>query len=481
MSTYIKNSLFTTYSNDTRDLVNAFYPGTVYTQDETGADFVVDIDSLKGAFVGQPERFDDKTEYKRALYRMLSGLSGRELPWGTLTGIRPVRIIELLKARGLDREQINAQLRDRFLISGKKRELLWSIADKERRLMDGIDYRNGISLYVGIPFCPTRCLYCSFTSNPVGEWQDRTDLYLDCLLRELKLLSEGELSDREGFDWSAVKTVYVGGGTPTALTAKQLDRLLEAVSESLEAAGNRAVEFTVEAGRPDSITVDKLRVLKAWGVSRISVNPQTFNQRTLDLIGRRHTVGETVQAYELARRLGFDNINMDLIMGLPGEDINDVRYSLDRISELAPDSLTVHTLAVKRASRLNIEGKAWGGVERKGSRSDASEAEEIAGMTQLGAECAARLGMEPYYIYRQKNMAGNQENVGYARPGKECLYNILMMEEKHSVYGVGAGASTKLVTRKRRESGETEQITVKRTETVKNIADYMIYTGEKIR
>lgn len=233
-------------------------------------------------------------------------------------------------------------------------------------------------------------------------------------------------------------------------------------------------EYTVEAGRPDSITGAKLDIIKAHGVHRISVNPQSFNQKTLDLIGRRHTVRETIEAYELARSMGFDNINMDIIMGLPGEDIDDVRHTLKLIEELRPDSLTVHALAVKRASRLSTEGKAYTGLERKGIALDAADAAELAEMTRLGAECADRLGLHPYYLYRQKNMAGNQDNVGYAAEGKECLYNILMMEEKHTVYGIGAGASTKTVVQDTAELGLRHGVRkVIRSENVKSLTEYL--------
>ena len=236
-------------------------------------------------------------------------------------------------------------------------------------------------------------------------------------------------------------------------------------------------EYTIEAGRPDSINAAKLDIIKAHGAKRISVNPQSFNQKTLDAIGRRHTVKETIAAYELARSMGFDNINMDIIMGLPGENLDDVKHTLKVIEELRPDSLTVHALAVKRASRLSTEGKAWGGISRKGSSPDSREADELAEMTELGAECARRLNMHPYYLYRQKNMAGNQDNVGYALTGKECIYNILMMEEKHSVYGIGAGASTKLVLHKAEDNfAQNDKKRIIRTENVKNLNDYLVYS-----
>ena len=580
----IRNHTFSTYDNDIRALVNAFYPGVPIqfgTEQVTESgraaetEIFLDIDSLKCEMepIGESgagrdsgiitARFAEKTQLKKALYQRLSAQTGRSLPWGTLTGIRPVRILEMLEQQGLTPKETDSRLRERFLISPDKIRLMKDIYRTEQEVLSRIDYRNTCSLYIGIPFCPTRCLYCSFTSNPIDLWADRVDLYVECLKREMQTLAAqremqreiqatgarqnmqqemqtlaarradaGTHRDRSGFIPALpISTVYIGGGTPTALTAAQLDRLLTEMeeifyiygnagaaaaqpvrlgdsirpiypvqTEESECAGAAAApeylphqeypanpddsgkyplaELTVEAGRPDSITEEKLRVLKAHRVGRISINPQTFQQKTLDLIGRRHTVEETVRAYELARRLGFDNINMDLIMGLPGENLKDVEMTLAKVRELQPDNLTVHTLAVKRAARLSTEQKAWGGIERKGSSPDAGEASEIACMTELGAECAAELGMHPYYLYRQKNMAGNQENVGYAKPGKESLYNILMMEEKHSVYGLGAGSSTKEVIYADREAVRPDgRKKVIRSDNPKSLKDYAAHFG----
>ena len=380
----------------------------------------------------------------------------------------------MLEAGDKSQDEIDRELKERFLISDTKIALMNDIADREKSLLESIDYRNGCSIYIGIPFCPTRCLYCSFTSNQVGENDERPDRYVDCVCRELDALCEGR-KDRDGvrFEKDKLKTLYIGGGTPTALNERQLEKLLDKVEDLFGV----PYEYTVEAGRPDSITKEKLELLKAHGVGRISINPQTFNQHTLDIIGRRHTVEQTVWAYELARDLGFDNINMDIIVGLPGEGIREVMHTLDVIRELEPESLTVHALAVKRASRLSTEGKAWGGIDRKGMTPDSSEAEEIRRMTELGAECAESMHMHPYYLYRQKNMAGNQDNVGYAREGTECLYNILMMEEKHSVYGIGAGASTKLVLPEKLDKNtKMIQNRIKRYDNIKNLNDYLIYS-----
>ena len=325
-------------------------------------------------------------------------------------------------------------------------------------------------MYVGIPFCPTTCLYCSFTSYPITKWSDRIDEYLECLKKELTLLNKvnkaellseygGYISDKE------LQTIYIGGGTPTAISAEQLDRLLSIIEDTMDL--SHVVEFTVESGRPDSITEAKLEVLKKHHIDRISINPQTMNQKTLDIIGRRHTVDDVREAYQIARDAGLDNINMDIIIGLPEESREDVKITLDEIKKMKPDSLTVHALAVKRAARLNTEGKAWNNLERAGI-------DEAIQMTDDSAAICEELGLKPYYLYRQKNMAGNQENVGYAVPGKENLYNILMMEELHTVIGCGAGSSSKLVIENEDISRyDGNRFRVERFENIKNIAEYL--------
>ena len=480
----------------------------------------VDVDAICRGIIRGDDRFEDKSTVKLALYNSLRELTGRELPWGTLTGIRPVRIVEMMEAKGLFGAAAREKIRAMFAVSEEKLDLMFDIHEREQQVLERLgDYKDGYSIYINIPFCPTRCLYCSFTSNPIELWEQRVDEYLDDMRRELEQIHA--LADKE------LQTIYIGGGTPTALSAAQLDKLLTMVGDifgriqvpacdvpacnaqecstpeaDVPAETNARMriavqELTVESGRPDSITQEKLAVLLKHGVDRISINPQTMHQKTLDLIGRRHTVEQTREAYELARGMEFDNINMDLIMGLPGEDLADVRETLREIRRMKPDSLTVHALAVKRSSRLSTEGKAWGnadGVERKGQ--DAESAAEAAEMTRLGAETAKALGLEPYYLYRQKNMAGNQDNVGYTVPGKESIYNILMMEEKHTVIGVGAGASTKFVSYSplseetpdpedaadfsETHTGARPQLRkeVRRFENVKNIGDYLARIDE---
>ncbi len=398
------------------------------------------------------DRKEVKNELKRLMYRMLSAYSGQELPWGNLTGIRPTKIPMALLEQGWKNSEIAQYMRDTYYTSNEKTALAVAIANKERHILRNINYKNGYSLYVGIPFCPSICLYCSFSSSPLHIWKDKVDQYLDALCHEIDYVSDA-FADKE------LNTVYIGGGTPTTLEPHQLDRLLTKLEEKF--CYDKLQEFTVEAGRPDSITKEKLEVLRKHNISRISINPQTMNQETLDLIGRRHTVEETVEAFRLARELGFDNINMDLIVGLPGEEKEQVEYTLKELAKLDPDSITVHSLAVKRAARLRLFKEEHKEMTMTNNR-------EIMDMT---AEYARQAGMFPYYLYRQKNMAGNFENVGYAKEGKEGIYNILIMEEVQSILALGAGASTKMV---------WAQDRIERIENVKDIKNYIERIDEMI-
>ncbi len=367
-----------------------------------------------------------KSALKRGVYRLLSDYTGKQLPWGTLTGIRPTKIAMSMLEKGASDGQIAEYMKRVYLTGEEKTGLSIEIARREREILKHIDYENGYSLYIGIPFCPTTCLYCSFTSYPMGKWAGRMDEYLDALFKEIDYTAEA-------FREKKLNTVYIGGGTPTSLSAEQLDRLLTKVEESFDFSWLQ--EFTVEAGRPDSITESKLVAIRRHRVSRISINPQTMKQETLRIIGRRHTVEQIKEVYGLARSLGFDNINMDLILGLPGENIDDVRRTMEEIRALAPDNVTIHSLAVKRAARLNLEWDKYESLLRENSG-------EVMRLTE--SICRA-MGLEPYYLYRQKNMAGNFENVGYALPGKAGIYNILIMEEKQSIVALGAGSTSKAV------------------------------------
>nr|MCR4789295.1 coproporphyrinogen dehydrogenase HemZ [Lachnospiraceae bacterium] len=300
------------------------------------------------------------------------------------------------------------------------------IAKREYGILKSIDTENSYSLYIGIPFCPTRCMYCSFTSYPIETCRKKVSDYLNALFREMDEVSMICKGKR-------LNSVYIGGGTPTALEADELDELLSKLEDTFDLSNIR--ELTVEAGRPDSITADKLRALKKHNVTRISVNPQSMNQKTLDDIGRLHSVDMIKDVFRMARDEGFDNINMDIIMGLPEEGPLEVSHTIEEITKLSPDSLTVHSLAIKRASKM----AEW--IQTNGI-STLNNTDETMRIASEGAEA---MGMKPYYLYRQKNMSGNFENVGYAKEGKEGIYNILIMEEVESIVALGAGTVTKRV------------------------------------
>ena len=394
-----------------------------------------------------------KNKLKQVLYKLLSQLTGQTLPWGNLTGIRPTKIAMGLIESGMSNIQTAEYMRNTYFTSKEKTALAITIANRERELLKDIDYEKGYSLYVGIPFCPSICLYCSFSSSPLQRWKDQVDAYLDALLKELDFISEA-MKDR------TLDTIYIGGGTPTTLEPEQLERLLEHINARFPV--YQVKEYTVEAGRPDSITREKLQAIRKFPVTRISVNPQTMNQATLELIGRRHTVEDTRHAFALARECGFDNINMDIIVGLPGEQKEDVQHTLEEIKKLDPDSLTVHSLAVKRAARLNMFKEQYEEMEFINNQEIMDMAMKYAYECQMG----------PYYLYRQKNMCGNLENIGYEKVDKAGIYNILIMEEKQSILAAGAGASTKFVF----QNGER----IERAENVKDVANYISRIDEMI-
>ena len=398
------------------------------------------------------DRAETKNALKEHLYRLLEEETGRSLPWGTLTGIRPTKIPMQLLDEGKSKEEVASYMKKTYLASDEKIDLSIAIAERERALLSKLDYKDGYSLYIGIPFCPSTCLYCSFTSYPLASWRTQVDAYLDALEKELDYVAVKNYHKK-------LNSIYIGGGTPTTLEPYQLDRLIRKIRCSFDF--SHCIEFTVEAGRPDSITKEKLQVLRHNGISRISINPQTMKQETLDIIGRHHTVEQTIESFKLARSLGFDNINMDLIMGLPEENIDDVRHTMEVLKELDPDNITIHSLAIKRAARLNIFKDRYESMQMVNTQEH----------MDLCAEYCAQMGLSPYYLYRQKGMAGNMENVGYAKPGKAGVYNVLIMEERQTIIACGAGASTKKVC----PGGAIE-----RCENVKDVSLYMKRIDEMI-
>lgn len=478
------------YNNDIRAMIMAFYPGVKIAEQPDGQPIqlvfqakyaetesvfslgrseseetqqdgnICDVEYI--AFERIKGDYHDKATFrnrlKRAVYGLLCAYTGRSLPWGDLTGVRPTKIAMKQLKEGMDFEHTVAYYQDVYDTSADKAKLATRVAQKELSLVQGIDFNNDYCLYIGIPFCPSRCLYCSFTSYPIGVYKDKAVEYIEKLKRELAYIAELYKHKR-------LVAIYIGGGTPTSISHELLETLLEGIDQvyglgkhaGKEPGNNRVSlkEYTIEAGRPDSITDEKLRVMKNHGVTRISINPQTMNDETLRTIGRAHTAEQTREAFSMARRAGFDNINMDLIAGLPGENLDSMRYTLEQVKALNPESITVHSLAIKRAANLRQQMDTYGTLINQ----------DMDAMHALAAEAATALGMEPYYLYRQKNIGGNLENVGYAKPGMECLYNVLIMEEMTDIIAAGAGSSTKLVFHAENR--------VERVENCKSVDDYM--------
>ena len=368
---------------------------------------------------------------KILLYKMFCSVTGLQLPWGCMTGVRPVSFINRLLKNGAKRGEIQKELRNNLFVTPEKETLALLVSDNQQAIITDTDSAS-ISLYLNIPFCPTRCLYCAFTANPVSKYEKLIDHYINTMINEMEVCEEVLKNS-----FFKIRSIYMGGGTPTSINAKQLDRILETMDRLWIKTENRDVlqEYSVEAGRPDSITEEKLDVLKKWGVRRISRNPQTLNEETLRLIGRQHTTEEFMQAYELARSKGFDNINVDLIAGLPGEDFSKFKYTLDKILELSPENITIHTLSVKRASDLKLRKEEY----------ILSDGFDVASMVNYASERLTGAGMQPYYMYRQKNMLGNLENVSYTKPGYESYYNVHIMEEDQHIIAFGSGGSSKAV------------------------------------
>ena len=450
------------FSYDIHSLLSAFYPGEKISVKETEAGegggffMLFEGEEISAEIPGDMERPQVKNLIKRRVYEYLSGLCGKTLPWGTLTGIRPTKIPMKLLREGRTDAEIAAYMKDVYLTSDEKIGLITRIARREIKLIDSLHGQDGFSIYIDIPFCPSRCMYCSFTSYPIEAFKDKVPDYIRALKKEMDLYSRI-------YAGRPLDTVYIGGGTPTTLTADQLKELIDHLMGSFDLSSVR--EFTVEAGRPDSFSEEKLKTLKDLGVDRISVNPQTMNDKTLELIGRKHSAKETKEAFKMARAAGFTNINMDLILGLPGEDKEDVRFSFDEIVKLEPDSITVHSLTVKRAAKM---------AEYLGANPD-MVCVNAAEMSDIAENAAKALSMKPYYLYRQKNgnfdtgadLGGAAiENTGYARCGCMGIYNIVIMEEIQSIAAMGAGAVSKRVRGPR---------DIKRTD---NYKDVMLYIND---
>lgn len=350
--------------------------------------------------------------------------------WGVLTGIRPTKLLHMKLQAGKTKEEAHQELKEQYLITDDKIQLMQDIVDRQLAAVPDLHELSGeVSIYIGIPFCPTKCAYCTFPAYAINGRQGSVNSFLGGLhyeIREIgKWLKENNIK---------ITTVYYGGGTPTSITAEEMDMLYEEMYESFPDVKNIR-EITVEAGRPDTITADKLKVLQKWNIDRISVNPQSYTQETLKAIGRHHTVEETIEKFHLSREMNMNNINMDLIIGLPNEGVTEFSHTLKESQKLLPESLTVHTLSFKRASEMTQNKRKYKVADRY----------EISQMMDMATEWTKENGYKPYYLYRQKNILGNLENVGYAFPGQESIYNIMIMEEKQTIIGLGCGASSKFV------------------------------------
>ena len=460
----------TIYEYDIRSLILAFMLGEkIELTDHVDSiyDFILEVQYKdqeidmklykKGELEDENQLFGDyedkklfKNQMKRGIYQLFSKALNKQLPWGTLTGIRPTKIAFDGYKKGESSEEIIHKFQKDYLASKEKASLCTETVQKERKLLKTFPYKEGYSLYVGIPFCPSTCLYCSFTSYSIDQYENIVQDYLDALFKELDFV-------KQAYAYKELQTMYIGGGTPTSLNEQDLEYLLCEINKRFPL--SKIKEITVEAGRPDSLNLEKLKILKKYGVTRISINPQSMNDKTLKLIGRNHVSKDIKEKFRMARQAGIDNINMDMICGLPEEGMEELSYTLEEIKKLDPESLTVHALAVKRSSRLNRMKDTYhfGATEE---------------MVSYAARCARDMQMEPYYLYRQKNIPGNLENVGFSKKGKECLYNILIMEELHDIIAVGAGTSSKIV--------HQEDHQVDRIENLKDIKQYITRIDEII-
>ena len=433
------------YQSDIYSLIKAFYPGARVEQVEEGNKdnkiyrLWLEKDKVTCGYKDEKVNLfeelvleiedtplDIKSKMKKVLYKILEKTSQKELPWGTLTGIRPLHLIDkTLQEVGVENTHT---LQERYLISSSKLQKGLSILDEEKKLLDKVSYKTGYSLYVGIPYCPSLCLYCSFGSSIMAGREKEKKDYVEALCKELIATSK-MMKDH------CLQTIYIGGGTPISLTLEELDKLLATIYEYFDQSG--VYEYTLEAGRPDLFTEEKLALMKKYGVNRISINPQTMNDETLIRIGRNHTSQDVIEAYYMAKEEGFDNINMDIILGLPGEGIRELTNTFEKLNPLKFDSLTVHSLALKRGSRLYEQLEKYPILDWHNSSY----------MMQMTDDWASIHGMKPYYLYRQKNIAGNFENTGYAKFNKACYYNIFIMEEKQSIIACGAKASSRMLTK----------------------------------
>nr|WP_269144021.1 coproporphyrinogen III oxidase [Clostridium guangxiense] len=398
----------------------------------------------------------DKSNVKIAVFKYFTKLTGKMLPWGTLIGIRPSKIaLNLMEEKKTDKEIIN-YFKHHSLTKENKTKLCIEVAKREKKIVND-DVRT-VSIYIGMPFCPTRCLYCSFISDTIANCRGLVDGYLEAMIYEIE--KTADFIHKKGL---TIESIYFGGGTPTSVDNNQFEYVMKSIYDNL--LKTKVKEFTVECGRPDSITYEKLISMKRYGVNRISINPQTMNDDTLKLIGRNHSAKDVIDKFNLSRKVGFDNINMDIIIGLPGENTLKVKNTCSEIIKLRPESITVHGLALKRGSKMfenvlnNVKMKL-------------PDQNELNDMHDTTLDCAYTLNMKPYYMYRQKNMVGNLENVGYSIDGKECIYNVEMIEDKQTIIAIGSNGVSKIIFR------DTNRI--ERYGNLKDVREYTRRIEEKV-
>ncbi|MGD7045192.1 coproporphyrinogen III oxidase [Jeotgalibacillus proteolyticus] len=372
----------------------------------------------------------NKNVVSHVFLSILQQYTGMIQKWGVLTGIRPTKLMHKQRMNGAPAQETRTHLKEQYLITDEKINLMEEIVDRQLTMIpDLYKIQDEVSIYIGIPFCPTKCAYCTFPAFAIQGKLGKVSSFLAGLHYEIQ--ETGRWLKERGVK---ITTIYFGGGTPTAITAEEMDALYEEMYRSFPDV-EQVREVTVEAGRPDTIFPDKLEVLKKWNIDRISINPQSYTDETLKAIGRHHTVQETIDKFHLSRKHGMNNINMDLIIGLPNEGLAELQHSLNETEKLMPESVTVHTLSFKRASQMTLNREKYKVAER----------DEVEKMMDLAQKWNKDHGYVPYYLYRQKNILGNLENVGYAKPGEESLYNILIMEEVQTIIGLGCGAASKFI------------------------------------
>ena len=451
------------YRYDVYQMFNIYFPLDEIKFLDDG-DYIVNILDGKiefkyGEYYNESKILENiKEDIKKLVFSSLKELTKEEYPWGILVGIRPSKIALKYLEEGKAEEEIIKIFEIKHLASKKKAKLCIEIAKTEEKFVN--KESNSIAIYIGMAFCPTRCFYCSFAANPIVGNKKLVNPYLQALIKEISAMKK-YVNDRK----LNIESVYFGGGTPTAVNNEEFEAVMKEVYEAFVKDKNLK-EFTVECGRPDSITSEKLQTMKTYDVTRISINPQTMNDDTLKMIGRGHTSAQVIEKFNLARSMGFNDINMDMIIGLPSEGIKEVLHTKNEILKLKPDSLTVHGLSLKRASILYENFILKKGIQVK-------KQEELAQMYEESRILAQELGLHPYYMYRQKNMVGNMENLGYSRKGAECIYNIEMIEDKQTIIALGADAVSKVVF--------LDENRIERFANIKDIKEYCNRIDEMIQ